>query len=98
MTSISYTNDKLTIQMLAAITLVHNVHPVPRELADLDFVSRVWKIYEERGGIRSILAREDLRHASGLCVQVPRRKDDHDNRIELVQDAADGGSVRSGWS
>lgn len=49
MTFISYTNDKLTIQMLAAITLVHNVHPVPRELADLDFVSRVWKIYEERG-------------------------------------------------
>lgn len=49
MTFISYTNDKLTIQMLAAITLVHNVHPVPRELADLDFVSRVWKIYEDRG-------------------------------------------------
>ena len=49
MTFISYTNDKLTIQMLAAITLVHNVHPVPRELSDLDFVSRVWKIYEERG-------------------------------------------------
>lgn len=48
MTFISYTNDKLTIQMIAAITLVHNVHPVPRELADLDFVSSVWKIYEKR--------------------------------------------------
>jgi hypothetical protein len=48
MTFISYTNDKLTIQMLAAITIVHNVHPVPREMADLDFVSSVWKIYEER--------------------------------------------------
>ena len=48
MTFISYTNDKLTIQMIAAITLVHNVHPVPRELTDLDFVSSVWKIYEER--------------------------------------------------
>jgi len=48
MTFISYTNDKLTIQMIAAITLVHNVHPVPRELSDLDFVSGVWKIYEER--------------------------------------------------
>ena len=48
MTFISYTNDKLTIQMLAAITLVHNVHPVPRELTDLDFVSSVWKIYDER--------------------------------------------------
>lgn len=48
MTFISYTNDKLTIQMLAAITLVHNVHPVPRELSDLDFVSSVWKIYEDR--------------------------------------------------
>ena len=47
-TFISYTNEKLTIQMLAAITLVHNVHPVPRELTDLDFVSSVWKIYEER--------------------------------------------------
>ena len=47
-TFISYTNDKLTIQMIAAITLVHNVHPVPRELTDLDFVSSVWKIYEER--------------------------------------------------
>jgi len=48
MTFISYTNDKLTIQMIAAITLVHNVHPVPRELTDLDFVSSVWKIYEDR--------------------------------------------------
>ena len=48
MTFIAYTNEKLTIQMLSAITLVHNVHPVPRELTDLDFVSRVWKIYEER--------------------------------------------------
>ena len=48
MTFISYTNDKLTIQMLAAMTLIHNVHPVPRELTDLDFVSCVWKIYEER--------------------------------------------------
>ena len=48
MTFIAYTNDKLTIEMLEAITLVHNVHPVPRELSDLDFVSRVWRIYEER--------------------------------------------------
>ena len=47
-TFISYTNDKLTIQMIAAITLVHNVHPVPRELTDLDFVSSIWKIYEDR--------------------------------------------------
>ena len=48
MTFIAYTNDKLTIEMLEAITLVHNVHPVPRELSDLDFVSRVWRIFEER--------------------------------------------------
>ena len=48
MTFIAYTNEKLTIEMLASITLVHNVHPVPRELTDLDFVSRVWRIYEER--------------------------------------------------
>jgi len=48
MTFIAYTNRKLTIEMLASITLVHNVHPVPRELTDLDFVSKVWKIYEER--------------------------------------------------
>ena len=47
-TFISYTNERLTIQMLAAITLVHNVHPVPREMSDLDFVSSVWRIYEER--------------------------------------------------
>ena len=48
MTFIAYTNDKLTIEMLSAITLVHNVHPVPREMSDLDYVSRTWRIYEER--------------------------------------------------
>jgi len=48
MTFIAYTNDKLTIRMLASMTLPHNVHPVPRELDDLDFVASVWKIYEER--------------------------------------------------
>ena len=47
-TFMAYTNDKLTIQMIAAITLPHNVHAVPRELSDLDFVASVWKIYEER--------------------------------------------------
>ena len=48
MTFISYTSKDLTIQMLSAITLVHNVHPVPREMTDLDFVASVWKIYEDR--------------------------------------------------
>lgn len=48
MTFISYTNEKLTIQMLASMTLVHNLHPVPRAISDLDFVSSVWKIYEQR--------------------------------------------------
>ena len=47
-TFMAYTNDKLTIQMISAITLPHNVHAVPRELTDLDFVASVWKIYEER--------------------------------------------------
>jgi hypothetical protein len=28
---------------------VHNLHPVPREMSDLDFVSSVWKIFEQRG-------------------------------------------------
>ena len=46
---IAYTNDKLTIQMLSSMTLVHNLHPVPREMTDLDFVSSVWKIFERRG-------------------------------------------------
>ena len=48
MTFIAYTNDKLTIEMIAAITLPHNLHPVPRELGDLDFVAKVWKVFEER--------------------------------------------------
>lgn len=47
MSFISYTNEKLTIAKLASMSLVHNVHPVPRELTDLDYVSRIWKIYED---------------------------------------------------
>lgn len=47
MSFIAYTNEKLKIGMLAAMTLVHNVHPVPRELGDLDYVANIWKIYEE---------------------------------------------------
>ena len=47
MSFIAYTNEKLTIGILASMTLVHNVHPVPRELTDLPYVARVWKIYED---------------------------------------------------
>lgn len=47
MSFIAYTSEKLTISTLAAMTLVHNVHPVPRELSDLDYVARIWKIYED---------------------------------------------------
>lgn len=48
---ISHTDTQkgMTIRTLASITLIHNVHPVPRVLTDLDFVSGIWKIYEERG-------------------------------------------------
>ena len=49
MSFIAYTSEKLTIATLAAMTLVHNVHPVPRELSDLDYVARIWKIYEDLG-------------------------------------------------
>ena len=47
-TFMAYTNEKLTIETIAAITLPHNLHTVPRELGDLDFVARVWKVYEDR--------------------------------------------------
>ncbi len=49
MTFIAYTNDVVTMEHLAAITLPHNVFPVPREAPDLDYRSRLWSLWEERG-------------------------------------------------
>ena len=75
MTFIAYTNDKLTIEMLEAITLVHNVHPVPREMTDLDFVSRVWKIFEERALDSAEFVpywRERLSDIPGVCASAYR--------------------------
>lgn len=48
MTFIAYTSKDLPIEKLAAITLVHNVHPVVRTLEDLAYVSRIWRVFDER--------------------------------------------------
>ena len=44
---ISYTGDKYTIRMIAGISLLHNVLPRTQHLEDLEFLSKVWKIYDE---------------------------------------------------
>ena len=75
MSFIAYTNEKLTIGMLASMTLVHNVHPVPRELSDLDYVAKVWKIYEEREMDAAEFVpywRKNVSDAKGVCCSLYR--------------------------
>ena len=48
MTFIAYTSNDMTIQDLSAITLPHNVFPIPGKLRDLAWLSQLWQIWEER--------------------------------------------------
>lgn len=47
MTFISYTTEKLSIEMLYAITLPHNVHAIPRTAQDLEFAAKVWQAFDK---------------------------------------------------
>ena len=46
---ISYTRNGYTMRMIAGITLIHNVLPRAGKLEDLDFISRIWQIYDTYG-------------------------------------------------
>jgi len=46
---ISYTDEGFTMRMLAGSTLVHNVFPRANKIEDIDFISSIWKIYDDFG-------------------------------------------------
>ncbi len=46
---ISYTREDFTLRMLAGITLIHNVYPRANNIDDIDFISKLWSIYDDFG-------------------------------------------------
>lgn len=44
---ISYTGGKFTMENIAGITLLHNVYPRAGKINDLEFMEKIWKIYDE---------------------------------------------------
>ena len=77
MTFIAYTSKALPIEKLAAITLVHNVHPVVRTLEDLAYVSKIWRIFDEQGMDDAKFVpywRENLSHTDGVKCSLYRGK------------------------
>lgn len=46
---ISYTTKDFTLRMLAGITLIHNVYPRANNIDDIEFISKLWSIYDDFG-------------------------------------------------
>lgn len=46
---ISYTSEDYTMRLLSGNTLIHNVFPRANHIGDLDYISRLWRIYDDFG-------------------------------------------------
>lgn len=46
---ISYTGGDFTMRLLSGNTLIHNVFPRATRIEDLDYISELWKIYDDFG-------------------------------------------------
>ena len=46
---ISYTSEAYTMRLISGSTLIHNVLPRANRIEDLDYISRLWKIYDDFG-------------------------------------------------
>lgn len=44
---ISYTTPEFTMEMLSGITLIHNVFPRANKTEDLEYISKLWEIYDD---------------------------------------------------
>lgn len=46
---IAMTTEKYTLRMIAGITLLHNVYPRAGNLENIDFMAKIWSIYDSFG-------------------------------------------------
>lgn len=46
---IAYTGSKFTMEVMSGVTLLHNVFPRSNRLDDIEYMSKIWEIYDDFG-------------------------------------------------